>query len=75
MSEWQPMETAPRDGRECLVVTYGNEVLLASWTEEFQHWSINDMCTFNEYSMRAWMPLPDPPAPLSAPARPCGASR
>lgn len=59
MSEWQPIETAPKDGRQVLIacpeyihIAFWNG---ASWDDgDFQ----DNLGTFWTH----WMPLPNPPA-------------
>ena len=67
MSEWQPIETAPKDGTDILlVVRYGNlnKTRLGAWRQQrpgefawLQHH------TFDHFAgeVTHWMPLPDPP--------------
>lgn len=77
MSEqvWQPIETAPKDGTSILVAAPGGVVTEASWSSRDNGW-------FDAYGLREdpwegnklhpthWMPLPEPPPALAAPARP-----
>lgn len=55
---WQPIETAPKDGREVLVFEAG-AVCLASWDEEAQAWC--DIVPMRPGPTH-WMPLPATPA-------------
>lgn len=65
--EWQPIETAPKDGSAILIYTphfyFGAGVYLAWWGEEW--WEVcTEGQTLHPYSTsRAthWMPLPEPP--------------
>lgn len=50
-SEWQPIETAPKDGQEILAYRHPHGVFLMPG-----YWG-NDM-----YQMTHWMPMPKPPA-------------
>jgi hypothetical protein len=72
MNDWQPIETAPKDGRQVIVVVDGR-VKIGRWanvintdhgvvTYAHQGWSIPDMFAFgNTPEPSHWMPLPDPP--------------
>lgn len=56
---WQPIETAPRDGTEVLVWDEdGPDFFLGHWDLSFRSW-LSDY--FDEISPTHWMPLP--PAP------------
>lgn len=62
MSEWQPIETAPKDGRDVLIVSdaYRDRVLVARWykyngKEGFRDWDAD------LHLPTHWMPLPEPP--------------
>lgn len=67
---WQGIETAPRDGRDCLVWTYGAceagpMLHIASYGESggWSGWtSVDGFPTYPSH----WMPLPDPPEPEAA---------
>lgn len=51
--EWQPIETAPKDGRVVLLCDQmGNR-----WTDS-SHWHIKNGCGLPPTH---WMPLPEPP--------------
>ena len=57
-TQWQPIETAPKDGTQCLL---SNDVYkeIAGWDELNNSW----ICTagFIEFIPTHWMPLPKPP--------------
>jgi hypothetical protein len=61
---WQPIETAPKDGRDVLIggdYSYLNGVLMASWgtgSGQIPGWTDMEGDT---YSPTHWMPLPLPP--------------
>lgn len=69
MSDWQPIETAPRDGTT-FIATDGNEVEPVYYVR-YSHWSVGEYDL--RYSSRQegeeslwfnpthWMPLPKPP--------------
>lgn len=65
MSEWQPIETAPKDGS--LILTYdGCNSRVVEWWSEFKYWDyIGDgfyRSEFSDHDPTHWMPLPAPPA-------------
>jgi hypothetical protein len=74
--EWQPIETAPKDGTPILVWRKAGIVWLAYWNDSFLHvqsdqhmpaWVVFD-CEdpwFSEtyQSPTHWQPLPEPPKP------------
>lgn len=74
-TKWQPIETAPKDGTEILVLFKRLGVKCVAWTtrwndptDEHAHWHIDD-CKHDPYPLRGyneedeigWMPLPRPP--------------
>jgi hypothetical protein len=62
MNEWQPIETAPRDGMEILLFARGQHnddyMSMGQWSEQSKDW-------FWSFAIRPthWMPLPDQPIP------------
>lgn len=59
VSAWQPIETAPRDGRRFIAWDARNHYCLFT-----MHWDDDEFLTDNErWSGRVthWMPLPEPP--------------
>ncbi len=63
-SEWQPIETAPKDGRRVLVMWeyWSSEPFVAY----FKHGRWNGEVALSECSDDGpthWMPLPSPPTP------------
>jgi len=74
MGEWQPIETAPRDGREILVFFRNKGVRQVSWQDPWGEnpdhalWCVDDdkhgPYPLRGYSAGAdthWQPLPEPP--------------
>jgi hypothetical protein len=73
--EWQPIETAPKDGTEVLVWNGGNDGFyttpgqmgVAYWgrqgfPERKRAWCASDCCDgVTTYTPTHWMPLPAPP--------------
>ena len=62
MGEWQPMDTAPRDGTPVIVHECG-EVVIAYWRDSIKKWiGPRDNYGDADYMQPdAWMPLPPPP--------------
>jgi len=61
--EWQPIETAPRDGSDILIggdFSYAGGVLMASCVDGYPHPTFSDM-QGDFYNPTHWMPLPEPP--------------
>jgi hypothetical protein len=76
MSEWQPIETAPRDGTEVLVYSaFSNTVQQCSWSCcagawcPISGWILTQWVEFGDYptlmpclvTATHWMPLPAAP--------------
>ncbi len=67
MSEWQPIETSPKDGTDVLVYEPGYVVAILHWhTVKTKtaasypgYWTDGD--GLNWYKPTHWMPLPEPP--------------
>ena len=61
---WQPIETAPKDGRAIQLVS-GNWQTTGSWHKAYQCWTTNGP-VYSKYPADEqpthWMPLPAPPA-------------
>jgi hypothetical protein len=66
MSDWQPIETAPREmGAQILAYVpktgdwgYPFGVVVAKWTGEYTEWAMPGICGL---SPTHWMPLPEEP--------------
>lgn len=66
MSEWQPIETAPRDGRDDIILfdTNSGTSIVASWDQDALDawcWMTLDGPHYHEDAFTHWMPLPPPP--------------
>ena len=63
--EWQPIETAPKDGNDILVAAFGNSILVVAYDENMQHpdypWITLDGPRYHREAPTHWMPLPEPP--------------
>ena len=60
--EWQPIETAPKDGTRVLVHEPGMEPEIAHWSGGV--WWIGQSDDFQfPGGITHWMPLPEPPTP------------
>ena len=62
--QWQPIETAPRDGT-AILVSEGRSCYCVEWIEEFDWWAVDDN-KLGPFRLRGqapihWMPLPPPP--------------
>lgn len=59
--EWQPIETAPKDGTEVLIFDGANRTV----GYFNRYWSLSVMGAYAEddeiYDPTHWMPLPEPP--------------
>jgi Protein of unknown function (DUF551) len=66
MSEWQPIESAPKDGSEILLAVGGGQRMVVGFyigdlRPEFP-WQGLDVVAFGRNAITHWMPLPEPPA-------------
>jgi hypothetical protein len=65
MSEWQPIETAPKDGKRILLVINIDKIFVviggwdSSWTG--QCWVYDTKRIPTDVMPTHWMPLPKPP--------------
>lgn len=67
--QWQPIETAPRDGTVILAYASTGEmvtVAAATWSQDRLVWELLDTGSYADDSdcsldLTHWMPLPDPP--------------
>jgi hypothetical protein len=57
--QWRPVENAPKDGREILVVTRHDEYRVCQWDADFGWCDLE----FNRFEPSVWMPLPPRPRP------------
>ena len=60
--EWQPIETAPKDGHAILAsdpAWHGVPCPMFWNGEEWQHWFRSEL--YGAYDPTHWMPLPAPP--------------
>ena len=76
MAEWQPIETAPKDGTWILVFEhdeYSPSIHVVRWGQP--EWGGGDLTwvtmalgpnpdTYDPHPVTHWMPLPDPPTTL-----------
>jgi hypothetical protein len=64
-NEWQPIETAPKDGTLILVIRKGYNPATAWFEERTQRFEHCEECSFSnpshEWKLTHWMPLPEPP--------------
>jgi hypothetical protein len=62
MSEWQPIETAPKDGRQILAwdARATDWYLVVSWNDANGHWgwTTADGLGYHDQTLTHWMPLP-----------------
>ncbi len=65
MSEWMPIETAPREGTRILLVSNGGAVWMGHWEGVVGRHAINGWTRYNcvdiGWNPDHWMPLPSPP--------------
>ena len=69
---WRPIETAPRDGAEILLLT-PEGVIEGAWSSPMDEWEVVWLdlhgcgcCSSGTAQPTHWMPLPDPPEPTEA---------
>lgn len=62
MSEWRPIETAPKDGTLILLYPMNGDGMISTgrWCEEYQNWPAG-RGWFEQGEVSHWMPLPAPP--------------
>lgn len=59
--KWQPIETAPRDGRP-IILFDGSDVSEAYYDRHLPGWAwANDVRVRGVYDLFRWTPLPEPP--------------
>lgn len=61
MNEWQPMESAPKDGSDILVCSDDKAIVCAWWSDDFGEWRTYGVGGNQWIEPTHWMPLPDPP--------------
>jgi hypothetical protein len=72
-SDWQPIETAPKDGTEILGHTQTCGALVLYWnttTADYEYWS--DGMSMHQRAPTHWMPLPAPPAAIASSTKASG---
>jgi len=65
VSEWRPIETAPKDGNDILLVhRNGTSMIVAFWDDEgteMARWQTADGMAYHERWPGYWRPLPELP--------------
>jgi hypothetical protein len=72
MSEWQTIDSAPKDGRDILIIRFGREAIPTFnvvWWDDSGRWGKKYPWRFVESRVGGynidfpthWMPLPEPP--------------
>ena len=77
MTDWQPIETAPKDGRMIMVsngIAFGPAVKISdgsfhAWNNFFQRHDGKFWSGPNNIAATHWMPLPTPPAETDDPSQ------
>ena len=66
MTEWQPIETAPKDDYQEILVFHNGGITIARWYEENQEWVYqHELLSLDSVaSPTHWMPLPEPPTTI-----------
>ena len=66
MNEWQPIETAPRDGTEILLFDADTDptIYVGGYDYDGRYWFYSELLAqdvVGEATPTHWMPLPEPP--------------
>lgn len=64
MTEWQPIETAPKDGTGILAWDSYDDHTVVFWSEKARAWVLNvpgSYCADRTHTFTHWMPLPSSP--------------
>ena len=68
MSEWQPIQTAPRDGSD--ILTWDGELCaVCYWCRCSSQWSLNSDNCRDWTGVTHWQPLPSAPTKKPTPPR------
>ena len=60
--EWQPIETAPKDGCLYLLCTNSGAMFVGKWSKHLHVWvDSKGRLEYASNSVARWMPLPEPP--------------
>jgi hypothetical protein len=61
--EWQPIETAPKDGTPILIyeTTLGPVTYVCFWNSFHEYWVEAEGEQYSSFNPTHWMPLPEPP--------------
>ena len=62
MSDWQPIETAPRDGMILLVWGEARDIDKGRWSVRYERWRIPSLGLYPN-DVTHWLPLPAVPEP------------
>lgn len=57
--EWQPIETAPKDGNDMLIVTHWKDIYVGYWDLMDERFMESEYVVI--YEPTHWMPIPKPP--------------
>lgn len=58
--QWQPIETAPRDGENVLLADESGSMIVGFWNNRTNAWDDGDYRSFMTWPTH-WMPMPKPP--------------
>jgi|ERR1700684_317429 len=63
MNEWQPIETAPKDGTyiDLWNEKRGRRYALARWVDLYDGWQYGESDVARHHEFSHWMPIPDGP--------------